>query len=317
MDRNASLRTAIAGITLRQLQYFVAVAEEEHFTRAAERLVIAQPALSRQVSDLEEVLGVELFVRASRGVRLTEAGRELLVRTRAMFAVLERTVDAVRFAGHAEFGRLRLGYYGPSFYNNAVTRTALERFRLAFPDVDVVAHELFSEQLIRALHDGRVDVGISRGIVRAADIESRVIATERAVVLVAASDPLANQPVVTMADLDGRAVIVFPNDLSTGLNERIAEMAHEAGITLRYTQELTQLPSIAYHVARNDGIAILPASSGGIAFPGIVAREISDPCATFDLTVVTRRNEESAIALRFLSLLDAPAGDVEEAGPHG
>jgi DNA-binding transcriptional LysR family regulator len=307
MDSNASLRNALAGMTLRQLQYFVAVAEEENFTRAAERLVIAQPALSRQVGDLEEALGVELLVRGPRGVRLTEAGRELLPRARAMFAALERTIDAVRFAGHAEFGRLRLGYYGPSFYNNAVTRNALERFRTAWPDVDVVAHELFSEQLIRALRDGKVDVGFSRGVLRASDLESRVIAIERAVTLVAESDELAGKAIVTMKDLDGRAVIAFPNDLSTGLNERVAGMARAAGITLRIAQEVTQLPSIAYHVARNDGIAILPASSAAIAFPGVVAREIHDPCATFDLTLVMRRGEESEIALRFLSFIDVPA----------
>ena len=310
MDTSAR-RNAIAGITLRQLQYFVAVAEEEHFTHAAERLVIAQPALSRQVSDLEESLGVALFVRARGGVRLTEAGRELQVRTHAMFLALERTVDAVRVAGRVEFGRLRLGFFGPSFYNNAVTRNALERFRLEFPNVEVIVHELFSEQLTRGLRDGRVDIGISRGTVRAPDIESRIIAIEHAVLYVAATDPLANKASVSMADLDGRAIIRFANDMTTGLNDRIAEIVQAAGITMRMGQEVTQLPSIAFHVARGDGVALLPASSGGIAFTGVAVREITDPCATFDLTVVTRRNEDAEIPLRFLRLLDLCASNAD------
>ena len=230
METNGSLRNALAGITLRQLQYFVAVAEEEHFTHAAERLVIAQPALSRQVNDLEEALGVALFVRASRGVRLTEAGRELLVRTRAMFVTLERTVDAVRFAGQVEFGRLRLGYYGPSFYNNAVTRNALEQFRLAFPNVDVIAHELFSEQLIRALRDGRIDIGISRGTVRASDIESRVIAIERAVVVRRGNGSARRQAV----GVDGRSRWARGDSLRQRLEHRPQRTFERHGARCRY-----------------------------------------------------------------------------------
>jgi LysR family transcriptional regulator, benzoate and cis,cis-muconate-responsive activator of ben and cat genes len=304
MDSNASLQNAIAGITLRQLQYFVAVAEEEHFTHAAERLVIAQPALSRQVSDLEEALGIQLFVRESRGVRLTDAGRELLIRSRVLLNMLEQAVHAVRFAAHAEFGRLRLGYYGPSFFGNTVTRNALECFRAESPDVEVVSHELFSEQIIRALRDGRIDIGISRGLVRGSDIESRVIAVERAQVLLASSDVLVSKASLALSDLDGRAVIAFPNETSAGLNERIAEIAREAGITLRVVQEVTQLPSIAYHVGSNDGIAIMPASAASWGFPDVVVRELVDPGATIDLTAVMRKGEESAVTLRFMRLLE-------------
>jgi DNA-binding transcriptional LysR family regulator len=305
MSTTSSIQNAIAGITLRQLQYFVAVAEEEHFTHAAERLVIAQPALSRQVSDLEEVLGVDLFVRGARGVRLTEAGHELLAHARVLFDTLERAVHAVRLAGHVEFGRLRLGYYGPSFFNNSVTRTALERFREELPEIEVISQELFSEQLIRALRNGRVDVGISRGAVRASDIDSRVIATERAVVLVAQSDPLAGRKSVALADLNGRSMIVFPLESSLGLNERIAEIMRESGVQLHVAQEVTQLQTMAHLVARNDGVAVLPASSAAFPFSGVAVLEIADAHATIDLTAVTRRGEDSAIALRFIALLEA------------
>jgi len=310
MDTNSSARRAISSITLRQLEYFAAVAEEEHFTHAAERLSVAQPALSRAVSDLEETLGVDLFLRAARGVRLTEAGRELLARTGSIFNALERTVDSVRQAAQTETDRLRLGYYGPSFYNNIVTRTAFERFRAAFPNVEVISHELFSQQLLVALRSGRIDIGLTRGVVRSADIDSRVIDTERAVVLIAETDALAGKPELSLADLDGRGVIAFEKELTVGLSDRIGEILRTAGIDLQIVQEVTQMPSLAYHVARNEGIGILPASAARWPYAGVAIREISDPEATIDLVAVMRSGEESSTALRFMSLLEGGASEL-------
>jgi DNA-binding transcriptional LysR family regulator len=219
---------------------------------------------------------------------------------------LERTIHAVRLAAGAEFGRLRLGYYGPSFYNNAVTRTALERFRAESPQVEVVASELLSEQVIRALRDDRIDIGISRGGVRFSDIESRVIATERAVVLMAVDHELAARATVGLAEIDGRPLIVFSQELAAGINERLVEIAHAANIRLTVAHEATQLATIAYHVAQHDGIAILPESSALVSFPGTTVRHINDANATIDLTAVTRRGEDSTFALRFLALLGEP-----------
>ena len=293
-------RDLSALITLRQLQYFVAVAEGEHFTRASERLLIAQPALSRHVKELEEALAVELFVRNKRGVQLTEAGRELLVRARAMFANLEATVDAVRSAGHA---RLRLGYYGPLLYNNGVARSAMERFRLESPDVEVIFRELFSGQMVSALRDRSIDVAIGRDVPRGPDIEARFIESERLAAILPESDPLASKPTVTLADLEGRSIITFQTELSVALHRRIAEIAREANIPLRIGHQVTQLTSITYHVSRDEGVAILPVSSAAVPFPGVVTREISDPSATIDILVLTRRGEDTPIARHFVDLL--------------
>ncbi len=303
MENPSSLHTVIDSITLRQLQYFVAVAEDEHFTHAAERLLVAQPALSRHVNDLEKTLGVSLFVRTSRGVRLTEAGRELFERTRSLFTTLERTVEAVLAAASREAGRLRLGYYGPTFYYNAVTRTALDRFRMEAPGVEVISHELFSEQLLPALREEKIDVALSRGPARASDIESHRIATERLVVLLPKADELASKTSVALAELNGRGVVEFQKELTLVFNERVAEVVRDANIELHIVQEVTQLSSIAYHVARNDGIAILPASSAAFPFDGIVIREISDPGATIDLIAMTRRGESAPVTLHFMRLL--------------
>ncbi len=302
-----SFQLAVNAITLRQLQYFVAVAEEEHFTRASERLSIAQPSLSRQVHDLEETLGVALFVRGARGTHLTDAGRDFFVHARGILAMLERAIDSVRVTALGGSGRLRLGYYGPSFYNNAVTRSALERFRADWPEVEVVALELFSGQMLDALHAGRIDVAISRGEPASSDLDCWTIATERLYGLLSDADPLAGEEAISLADLDGRKLITFPQALSFGLNARVADVAAVAGVSLLPAHEVTQLTSIAYHVSRGDGIAILPASSAAyFSFPNIVSREIRDPHATCDVTVWARVGEADRFARAFLHLVGVP-----------
>ncbi len=292
-----------AVITLRQLEYFIVVAEEEHFTRAAERLIIAQPSLSRQIKDLEDALGVELFVRQSTGVTLTEAGRELLARARRISTMVDRTVDAVRSTAEGQRGSLRLGYYGPSFFNNFVTRSALERFRSETPLVEVSALELFSEQVIPALREGRIDVGISRAVTPVSDIEQRVIVTEPLVAFVPDSDELHAKPELRFADLDGRNLITFRRDLARSTHDRVMELARNFNVTLNVVRELSQLSTIAQCVGLGEGVAILPESSGAFSFSGMTTRRISDPEATIDLMAVTRRGETSPAALRFLDLL--------------
>jgi DNA-binding transcriptional LysR family regulator len=294
-------------ITLRQLQYFVAVAEDEHFTRASERLLIAQPSLSRQIHDLEETLGVSLFVRGPRGVYLTDAGRDLFVHARQIIAMLERAFDSVRETALGGRGRLRLGYYGPTFYNNTVTYSALERFRAEWPQVEVVALELFTGQMVEALRAGRIDVAICRGEPDSPGLNCWTIATERLYVLLPAGDALAGTERVALRDLDGRKLITFPQALSFGLNARVADVAAAAGVSLPPAREVTQLASIAYHVSAGDGIAILPASSSVFfGFPKIVSRELSDPNATCDVSAWAREGETDRYARAFLEMLGVP-----------
>jgi DNA-binding transcriptional LysR family regulator len=295
------------------LEYFVAVAEEEHFTRAAERLIIAQPSLSRQVKDLEDALGVELFVRDSHGVTLTDAGRELLARARAIFSMTHRTIEAVRATAAGQRGRLRLGYYGPSFFNNHVTRFALEYFRAETPDVEVTAQELFSEEMTAALREGRIDVGISRAVTPAADIEQTLLVVEPLVVLVPNTDQLRLKPEIRFADLDGRNLLTFPRHRSRSVSERIAELARKFNVTWNTVRELSQLSSIAHYVALGEGIAVVPASSGQSPFHGVTTRAINDREATIDLFAVTRRGEQSQVVLRMMQLLQSPPEEFAEA----
>jgi DNA-binding transcriptional LysR family regulator len=307
MGESYSTDTAMNAITLRQLQYFIAVAEDEHFTRASERLLVAQPSLSRQIKDLEGVLGVELFSRDGRGARLTEAGRELLSCARTVRAMLERTIDSVRATAEGDSGCLRLGYWGPTFYNNPITRAAFERFRAEAPGVDVISQELFSEQMVPALRDGRVDMAITRPIPRIADIESYFISVERFVVLLPRGDILAKQSSVALSDLSERGLITCPSQLALSFNRRVEEIVAQSRVSLHVVREVSQLSSIAYHVSRGEGVALMPASVGGVAFSGVEIREISDGNASIDIVALTRRREESASVLRFLEYLSCAA----------
>lgn len=266
MDRSSPAYNVTNGITLRQLEYFIAVGEAEHFGRASERLLITQRSLSRQVRELEEALGVDLFVRDPRGVRLTEAGRELLAPAQRMFVGLECTIDAVRSAGRRERSRLRLGFYGPWFYNNSATRSALERFRAEAPDVEMTLHELLAEQMVPGLRDGRIDVAVGREVRLPPEIESRLITTEGLAVLLADDDELASKPAVALADLGGRGMIALQQDLTTWFRH-VVEVAREANVSLSIVPEVTTLASLAYHVSRNEGIAIVPAFASAIPCP--------------------------------------------------
>jgi DNA-binding transcriptional LysR family regulator len=316
MQRSKDAIGAAAALTLRQIQYFVAVAEAEHYTRASERLLIAQPALSRQVHELEGTLEVELFVRSGHGVRLTDAGRELLVRARDLFAMLASTVEAVRAVADGSRGRLRLGFHGPTVYGNLLPRSAIERFRVEFPDVEVTSYELFSEQTASALRAETIDIGICRDLPLSPDLDSHQLIRERFVVLLPASDPLAGASVVAFRDLDGRGRITFPGDLIAGTRQRVTDIARENGVTLHIAQEVTQLHTVAYLVSEGRGISILPASAvyrGIDGFAGVVTRELSDPNATTDLVVATRRGEASPLVSHFIEILEAERRRLTEA----
>src|ERR1700709_2817668 len=144
----------------RHLTYFVAVAKDLHFRRAAERLHIAQPALSQQIARLEAELGVELLARTRRSVELTDAGRTLLRDARTLLERREQAIVAVRRAAQGQSGTLRVGFVGPVTYS--ILRTVVRAYRAEFPDVDLTLHELTSVEQIEWLFAGKLDIGFTR-----------------------------------------------------------------------------------------------------------------------------------------------------------
>jgi len=196
----------MVGLDVRLLQYFLAVADALSFTRAAERIGIAQPALSAAIRQLEAQLGVQLLERTSRSVALTDAGRALAERGPAAIAAVEDAWEAARVAGRGEAGTLRLGYGASTAYDT--TPRLVEAVRERLPALEIVADVLPTPEVVRAVAEGRADAGVARTPAAAAGVRARTLRVERQGVVVRAGDPLAQEDEVALALAAQRPILV-------------------------------------------------------------------------------------------------------------
>jgi DNA-binding transcriptional LysR family regulator len=212
---------------LRHLRYFVVVAEELNFSRAATRLHMAQPPLSVAIRQLEQELGTDLFVRTSREVRLTDAGRALLEGARRTLAEADRAVEAARRAGAGELGHLRLAF---SWSARFETLPALGRaFQASHPDVELLSQEMWNAQMIGELLAGTIDLAISLCPELGSGIDSDAIRSERVVAVLAANHPLAAHETLAVADLADESFLFFPRELAPRLYDALTGVCRGAG----------------------------------------------------------------------------------------
>src|SRR5687768_4355925 len=195
---------------LRHLRYFVAVAEELHFGRAAVRLHIAQPPLSMQIKQLEGELGFRLFQRTNRKVEITQAGALFLDDVRELLAELDRSVASAKRVARGESGWLGIGFVGSATY--AVLPAALQRFRKDHPDVELVLRELVTAKQAQALREGRIHVGLARPAIDEEGIDSEVILHEPLVAALPDSHRLARKAGIRVEDLAAEPFILFPRN---------------------------------------------------------------------------------------------------------
>jgi len=247
---------------LRQLQYFVAVADEGHFTRAAERVLIAQPAISQQIRRLESELGERLFDRDRRHVRLTAAGRTLLPYARATLAAADRAKAAVRSLSGLLSGQLTVGAFEGA--PEGLLAAALGRFRRAHPAVEVQAKEGYAAELLTAVQRGELDAAIA-GLPDAAQPPAGVKITELAIEpLVLAVSPdhrLAREPGIPLTRLRDEPMIALASDSSQ--RAHIERACRRAGFEPRITAETMRLSLLWELVSQGVGIAVIPRSTPG------------------------------------------------------
>jgi DNA-binding transcriptional LysR family regulator len=243
---------------LRQFSYFVAVAEEGQFTRAAARVSVAQPAVSAQIRRLEAELGEPLFHRDQRAVRLTAAGEALLPHARAALAAADRGRDTIASLRGMLHGRLEVGVAGPVDDRLA---EALGEFHRVHPAVEIALSQHQNEPLIEAVDRGEVDVAIvGLGAQRMPPgVRTREVATEPLVVAVRNGDPLSSRKTVTLAQLRERAMISLVR--GSGLRTVLENACREAGIAPRITAETSDLASLVELAAEGIGVAVLPQSA--------------------------------------------------------
>jgi DNA-binding transcriptional LysR family regulator len=285
---------------LRHLRYFSAVAETLHFRRAAERLSIAQPALSQQIQQLERELGVQLIDRTRRKVSLTEAGVVFLDRARATLAEASAAVQLAQMAGRGELGHLAVGVVTSALYGTFpdIVRVFGERYR----QVHLTLHELPANQQTLALRAGRIHVSFLRPPIDETDLTVRIIAREPWVVALPMSHPLAKKTRVSLAALAGEPFLLFSRELAPGLYDQLIAMCQRAGFSPRIVQE-AQMHTVVSLVAAGIGVSLVPATLENLSRRGLVYKKLSGATPKLELAVAWRRDDRSPLLASFLNVV--------------
>lgn len=289
---------------LRQLRYFVAVAEELHFGRAAKRLSITQPPLSFNIRQLETSLGMELLRRSTREVALTEAGKVIYRQALKLLALARDAQDQAWRAANGEAGAVNIGFVGSSF----MTRLAAEirGFAAARPEVEVVLHELNSYEQIDALQRGQIDIGIVHPRVMPSGIASRVVHSEPFICLLPETHALAGLASIDLQQLQHDAFVLFPRDFSPGYYDKVVSLCLQAGFTPQIRHKVRNMQTIATLVSHEFGVSLVPASLGQMALPNLACRPLSQPTSPSDLRGIWRHDEDQPAVLAMLACLPEP-----------
>ncbi|MBW3651184.1 MAG: LysR family transcriptional regulator [Actinobacteria bacterium] len=257
---------------LRHLEYFLTLAEELNFGRAAVRLHIAQPSLSQQIRQLETDLGTELFDRTVRPIQLTNAGQLLLRDAYTLVTDAEAAARTVRRAGRGEVGRLRIGYSYGGLYD--VVLCLLRRLRQTWPDADLVIHQLPEREQLPALRTGRVDVVLGRTTEPlTADLVVHPLRDERLIAILPAGHRLAGHESVRLVDLREEPFVMFPRRLEPVVFDNYIQACLNSGFTLRLEHEVNDAQTQALLIAAGSGVG-LSGESLALRFPELVYRPV-------------------------------------------
>jgi DNA-binding transcriptional LysR family regulator len=307
---------------LRHLRYFIAVAEEGHITRAAERLRMQQPPLSQQIKAIERELDVQLFRRKPRGVELTDAGRAFLQDALATLARLDRGIDTTRRTARGEQGRICLGVTQTSPFHPFVPRV-IRAFREAYPLVSVTLEEGNSDELVEHLRNERIDAAFIRmppadahGLVISALLEEELVVALSEGHVLAQSDGRGNAALPFKA-LAGETFIAWGRPQGMGAYPTVIAACHAAGFNPRLAHEALRLASTLNLVAIGLGISIVPASMQSVQMDGLAYRRLkSSTPLTVPLMLASRRGDPSAVVRRYLDLVKRAAKDFSVDNPE-
>jgi DNA-binding transcriptional LysR family regulator len=285
---------------LRHLRYFLAVAEELNFTRAAKRLNIAQPPLTQQIKALEAEMGVALFDRTGYRVELTDAGRSFVPQVARILADVRNAVVIAKRAAVGEVGHVRVGFTESASFNPLVTAT-FRSFRTAYPEVELSLEESPSTVLANALREGRIDAAFVRPPLRTGEgIALHLIDEEEMVVAVPTSHPLALRTELEITDLAEETFVLYPRTERPGLADTVIAACEKAGFAPKVKQFTPQLSSTINLVAAALGISIVPSSMRGLQPQAVTYKRLRDPKLTALLGIAHRSAESSAPVLRFV-----------------
>lgn len=276
---------------LRHLRSVAVLAEERHFGRAAERLHIAQPALSQQIKLLERELGVELFTRTTRRVEPTEAGLRLVEHARTVLGDVDRARDDMTLLATGRAGRVSVGFVGTATYD-VLPRVARE-VRRELPDVELeLRGELLSPELVAGLADGTYDLAL----LRPGDpgLEVRTLRNERLVAVLPNGHPLAGRRRIGLAALKDEAFVMHPSGHRSSMHARVLDACASAGFQPTSIIEVAETATLVVFVAAGLGVALVPEPVRSLGLDGVAYVALSDP-PTIDLALATRGGASAAV----------------------
>ncbi|HTN51120.1 MAG TPA: LysR substrate-binding domain-containing protein [Anaeromyxobacter sp.] len=286
---------------LRHLRYFLAVAEELHFGRAAARLHIAQPPLSQQIQQLERELGYALFLRTQRRVRLTEAGAAFRAEARSILERLEQAAAAAGRVARGEAGSLAVGFVASATF--ALLPRLYRRFRERQPGVALSLEELSTAEQVEALRAGRIQVGLARPPVGDDSLEAEPLADEPLVAALPARHPLARRGALPLRALADEPFVLFPRHPRPGWIDVVREACRSAGFRPAVAQEVLELSTAVTLVAAGIGVTLVPASAQGLRLDGVAYRALRAPAPRTRLVALRRPEERRATVDRFLEVV--------------
>ena len=276
----------------RRLGYFVAVAEELSFTRAARRLHMAQPPLSQQIALLEKEVGTPLFDRTRRTVRLTAAGAALLPEARRLLADLDETVRMVRSVGEGTVGRLAVGFVPSAM--GGVLPDLLRDFRATHPAVELTLREMAPDALLRAVHDRRLDLAVLYLPISEPDLAQRLLASEQLLLALPEAHPAAAARSVALADVAEEPFVLPERHDVPGLHAAVTTLFADAGVTPRVAQRgVWLIQPVLGLVAAGIGLAVVPSSAATFHRRGVTLRPLAEAAHQLELAAIWRRDDAS------------------------
>ena len=286
---------------LRQLQFFIAVAEELSFSRAAIKLHVAQPSLSTQIKALEEEVGARLFERDKRHVSLTPAGRRFQQRAISVLSMADSAKSEARSTARGQLGMIALGYTALSMFSTALPH-AIRQFRRREPNVVMTLRELTSLEQLHELGERTLDVGVLRKVDVGAPKGITIVEWYRTplVAAIPQDHPRAASDLLSLNDLKDESFIMYPRGAGTGIYWQVIDLCTAAGFRPRVVREVIESSTIIGLVAAGVGIAIVPADMNCIQFSGVVYRRITDTGAYSALHLAQRGADvnEHLVSLR-------------------
>jgi DNA-binding transcriptional LysR family regulator len=298
---------------LRHLRYFVAVAEELSFTRAAARLHIGQPPLSQQIQALEAQLGAQLLERSKRWVRLTEAGKLFLADARAILAHAEQAAVTARRAQRGEAGELRVGFTFSTPFTPLFAKV-IKQYRQRYPHVALTLHEMATLHQLQAIEARQLDLGFIRTpeVTVPDSVALHTLRTDPLLLILPSDSPLAHKRKVKVRDLAGVPFVMYPKEAGTGIYYQIFRLCRAAGFVPHIAMEAGEASTIIGLVAAGIGVSVLPSPFRSIHMEGVVYRPLDDEAASTALLLAQRQDDAGPLVEAFVQLAAQAASEQDQ-----